>query len=539
MGTIYKKHVSLVSTFYTPTDCPWIDFSQTSSTFPEEYLCSDEQILSLLSSLNARKATGADGISAKMLKLTGSSIVNSLVKLFNLSLKSGIFPSDWKFARVVPIPKGGNHQSPSNYRPISILPIISKLLQKHVHNLLFQHLSNNCPLSPNQWGFTEGKSTTTALLSFTHECQEALDNRGEVCSVFFDLCKAFDSVPHQPLLHKLFHLQVNPFLLRWIQNYLSSRTQSVVLSGAQSNRLPVVSGVPQGSVLGPLLFLVYIDGVSNSVLHSKLAMYADDIALYKIIRNPSDYTYLQRDITSLCSWISTNYLTLNLANCCYMVFSKKHQLTLPDSELHIGDSHALVRVSHYKYLGLNFSADLSWSHHIDLICRKTRKLIGMLYRNFYQFSSPSVMAKLYKPLIRPHLEYACTIWDPHLRKDIQALENVQKFALRVCSKSWSSDYATLLDTLSIPTLSDRRDTLKLCLLFNILTDRVTYPSCPTMLKHTPYANRHTNTVQLVVPELTQTSLNTRSSHPRLRDGTVYTLIQMALLHSFKHALQHY
>ena len=132
-------------------------------------LASSIVILSLLSSLNARKATGADGISAKMLKLTGSSIVNSLVKLFNLSLKSGIFPSDWKFARVVPIPKRGNHQSPSNYRPISILPIISKLLEKHVHNLLFQHLSNNCPLSPNQWGFTEGKSTTTALLSFTHE----------------------------------------------------------------------------------------------------------------------------------------------------------------------------------------------------------------------------------------------------------------------------------------------------------------------------------------------------------------------------------
>ena len=110
------------------------------------------------------------------------------------------------------------------------------------------------------------------------------------------------------------------------------------------------------------------------------------------------------------------------------------------------------------------------------------------------------------------------------------IENVQKFALRVCSKSWSSDYATLLDTLSIPTLSDRRDTLKLCLLFNILTDRVTYPSCPTMLKHTPYANQHTNTVQLVVPELTQTSLNTCSSHPRLRDGMVYTSMQMALLH---------
>ena len=159
--------------------------STSTSIIPEEYLCSDEQILSLLSSLKTRKATGADGITAQMLKATGTTIVKSITKLFNLSLKTGIFPIDWKFARVVPIPKTGNPESPSNYRPISILPIISKLLEKHVHNLLYQHLSNNCPLSPNQWGFTEGKSTTTALLSFVHECQEALDNGGEVCSVFF------------------------------------------------------------------------------------------------------------------------------------------------------------------------------------------------------------------------------------------------------------------------------------------------------------------------------------------------------------------
>ena len=168
-----------------------------------------------------------------MLKATGTSIAKGITKLFNLYLKTGIFPTDWKFARVVPIPKTGNPDSPSNYRPISTLPIISKLLEKHVHNLLRQHLSENRPLSPNQWGFTEGKSTTTALFSFVRECQEALDKGGEVCSVFFDLCKAVDSVPHQPLLFKLFQLQVNPFLLRWMHNYLSNRSQSVVLDGAR------------------------------------------------------------------------------------------------------------------------------------------------------------------------------------------------------------------------------------------------------------------------------------------------------------------
>ena len=159
--------------------------STSTSTIPEEYLCSDDQILGLLSSLKTRKATGTDGITAQMLKATGTSIVKSITKLFNLSLKTSIFPTDWKFAGVVPIPKAGNPESPSNYRPISILPIISKLLEKHVHNLLYQHLSNNCPISPKQWGFTEGKSTTTALLSFVHECQDSVTANDYLCLLFY------------------------------------------------------------------------------------------------------------------------------------------------------------------------------------------------------------------------------------------------------------------------------------------------------------------------------------------------------------------
>ena len=175
----------------------------------------------------------------------------------SISLRSGKFPSDWKVARVIPIPKGGDPESPANYRPISILSILSKLLKKHLHDLLSHHLNIFSPLSEHQWGFTSGKSTTSALISYAHDCQEALDCGNELCSVFFDLSKAFDTVPHQQLLFKLFELQVDPFLIRWVSNYLTDRTQSVVLGGVQSNLLPVVSGVPRGSVLGPLLFLIY------------------------------------------------------------------------------------------------------------------------------------------------------------------------------------------------------------------------------------------------------------------------------------------
>ena len=202
------------------------------SHFPEEFLCMEDKMLSLITSLDTSKSTGADGVSAKMLKSTAPFIAKSLTKLFNKSLRSWKFPSDWKVAQVVPIPKGGDPESPANYRPISILSILSKLLEKHLHDLLTHHLNIFSPLSEHQWGFTSGKSTTSALISYAHNCQEALDCGNELCSVFFDLSKAFDTVPHQQLLFKLFELQVDPFLIRWVSNYLTDRTQSVVLGGA-------------------------------------------------------------------------------------------------------------------------------------------------------------------------------------------------------------------------------------------------------------------------------------------------------------------
>ncbi len=180
-----------------------------------------------------------------MLKNTAYSIVPSLSKLFNLSIRSGKVPRDWKFARVVPIPKSGDRENPANYRPISILPVISKILERLIVGIMTTHLTTNSPLSTHQWGFTAGKSTTSALLSFSHDGLESMDSGKETCSVFFDR-KAFDSVPHYPLLDKLKQIGFNPFVTKWIENYLSERFQLVVLDGVESSLLPVISGVPQG-----------------------------------------------------------------------------------------------------------------------------------------------------------------------------------------------------------------------------------------------------------------------------------------------------
>ena len=190
-----------------------------------------------------------------MLKATAVSIAPQLCTIFNLSLTTGVFPSDWKIAWIVPVPKGSDKSQPSGYRPISILPIISKVMEKHVKALLDSHLQQNAPISPRQWGFMSSRSTVSALINVIDYLSQALDQGYEVCIVFFDISKTLDAVPHLSLLETLKELNVNPYLLRWINSYLLHRSQFVSVDNSNSHILPVTTFVPQGSVLGPVLFI--------------------------------------------------------------------------------------------------------------------------------------------------------------------------------------------------------------------------------------------------------------------------------------------
>ena len=244
-----------------------------------------------------------------MLRSTAVLIAPSLTKLFNLSIASRRFPTDWKCARITPIFKSGDSALASNYRPISILPIVSKVLERHIYTLLFDFLATNSPISLHQWGFMPNRSTVSALCTLIHDCLKSLDDGNEICSVYFDLRKAFDTVPHVPLLNKLTNLQLDKHVLTWIQSYLANRSQVVAVGGDQSSSVPVISGVPQGSVLGPLLFLVYINDVTSLMsAPSKLTLFADDMTLYRTISSPADYIVLQSDITAISTWVAGNHL---------------------------------------------------------------------------------------------------------------------------------------------------------------------------------------------------------------------------------------
>ena len=238
-----------------------------------------------------------------------------------------------------------------------------------------------------------------------------------------------------------------------MQSYLTKRRQFVV-EGSCSPTLRVVPEVPQGSVLGPLLFVIYLNDVADCISGgSKINLFADDIALYRryIITNPDDYLTLQADVDAIKSTLTTKYLMLNPKKCCCLFISRRRVHSIPPPCSTLGHS-PLAHVSSYKYLGLPITSDLKWSIHITNICSKTRKLIGLLYRRFYKYSSPNTLLKLYVSFIRPHLEYTLGAWDPFLKKDIDLIEDMQKFALKVCLKSWNASYYDLLKQSNLPSL---------------------------------------------------------------------------------------
>ena len=326
-----------------------------------------------------------------MLKPVAQSIAPSVARLVNQSVKSGCFPVLWKVSNIVPIPKSGDSTSPCNYRPISLLSIISKLLKRHVQNLLKDHLIERNLISDSQYGFLSGRSTTTALLSVIDNWHNHLDAGRDV---FLDLQKAFDSVPYRNLLSVLQQMDVHPILLKWICSYLTNRVQRVVVNGATSSETHAVSGVPQGSVLGPLLFLMYLNGVSSDLMLSpgtNITLYADDILLSKPINDNHDLINLQVDINSLFQWTASRCLTFNPEKCKSMLVTRKRNPV--DRPILTVGGCPIAQVLQFKYLG-----DLSWSNHTHTLCTKVKKILGLLYRTFYHDASVTSLLKLYVSL---------------------------------------------------------------------------------------------------------------------------------------------
>ena len=359
-------------------------------------------------------------------------------------------------------------------------------------------MESSIHLSTTQWGFRSRRSTVTALLSITQDWHTALERGQDICAIFFDYRKAFDSVPHLPLIAKLEALQFNEVILRWLTDYLTNRKQYVVVNGAESQPTPVLSGVPQGSILGPLFFLIYIDSLSSIGVSERscIHLFADDVLLYHPINFTNDFLTVQEDTSKVTEWSKLNHLTLNSAKCKFMIISRKKDPPRPLVPLHL-EGESLELVTSFKYLGIHISHDLSWSDHVQHVSTKARKIIGLLYRKYYNFTSPATLLQLYKSLVRPHLEYASAIWSPYLQKDKILLESVQKFALRMVTKHWDFNYDALLDVVSIDSLESRREEACLCLLYKIINNICYFDSDVFTFSNT--RSYHSHSLTLCVP----------------------------------------
>ena len=418
-----------------------------------------QELRDAIGKLKNSKSFGDDNISSFFLKLALPYIAKSLLKIFNTSLETGKFPDSWKTARVAPIFKDGDKSLRSNYRPISVLPVVSRLFEKLVFNQLYKYLDSNGLLSNGQSGFRSLFSTLTCLLKTTDEWYDGFDNGYMIGSVFIDLRKAFDTVNHEILCQKLEHYGVGDRNLSWFQSYLSSRKQFCRVNGIDSKTERIEVGVPQGSCLGPLLFLIYINDLPCAVKRSTTSMYADDTTLFFRSKNIEDLNEaINNDLRDLDSWLSGNKLSLNVAKTQGMLLctKNKHKSLEGTGEsicLKIRDND-LALVENTKYLGVQVDNSLDWKEHIKRVSTKVSRAVGLL-KYAKRFLPQNSLNTLYTSIIEPHFRYCCAVWGCCGTTEISKLQKLQNRAARIITNSsFDASSKPLIQKLGWKTVND-------------------------------------------------------------------------------------
>ena len=432
-------------------------------------------VLNLLKNLKQGKATGSDAIPINLLKLCCNELTPVLTLLFQASLNQGKIPSDWREALIVPIFKKGDKTSAENYRPVSLTSITCKILEHIIHSSVMKHFDLFNVLNDCQHGFRKFRSCESQLISTTKDFIDSLEDNVQTDAILLDFSKAFDKVHHSSLLLKLDHYGVRNNLLCWIQDFLNDRTQKVVLEGKESNSKPVLSGVPQGTVLGPLLFLVYINDMSEKLSPlTKVKLFADDSLLYRRIYGKKDADILQKDLTTLTEWEIKWKMSFHPQKCQLISF-RPHKNLKFDFQYSIHGT-VLERTENAKYLGANLDSRLNWKTHINSSVKKANSALFFLKRHLYSCPK-NIKEQCYFACVRSKVEYACSVWDPHSIEDINNIEKIQRRAARFVSNSY--DYKTncnhLLKDLDWTPLSERRAQYKATNMFKARNDLLKIP----------------------------------------------------------------
>ena len=415
----------------------------------------NSEVLSIISKLPSRAASGVDDIPICILKRNSEIISSPLTYIINLSLSNGVFPDHLKFARVTPIYKSDDPLSIANYRPISVLPAFSKIFERIMYNRLFNFLNKHNLLSENQYGFRKGLSTYMAALELVNFVSDGFDCKETTLGCFIDLSKAFDTVNHDILLQKLYYYGVRGTAHNWFKSYLSNRKQLVRINNHSSSFNNIICGVPQGSILGPLLFLVYINDLPLISSHCKIKfiLFADDTSILFKTKNPNyDISIFNNELSLVSNWFKANKLSLNVKKTNFMIFKQSKHNDYANLKLNIDDT-SIDQTNNIKFLGLQIDPFLSWRNHTDFLCNKISRIIGILYRVKFYLPS-SILLSLYNSLVFSALSYCYIVWGNTFSSYIEKLFIIQKRAVRlITSSSYYSGINDKFNDLRLLTIS--------------------------------------------------------------------------------------
>jgi len=468
-----SNHFATIVNQYLPPECKDPDFSKLkefiASKLPTDNIklsmppVNKDYVLKSLANLVSHKATGLDGITSKILKISAPVISSHLTTIFNQSIESGIFPSQWKTARITPVFKSGDHSNADNYRPISILPIISKLLERHIHKHIYNFISSHDLLFAAQSGFRPQHSCESALNKLLNTWHQNIENGFLNGLVLIDFRKAFDMINLDLLLEKLKLYHFDTSLLKWMDSYLKERSHCVKVKDSISSPTPISHGVPQGSIIGPLLFILFINDLPLST-SLNIDMYADDSTLYTRGTSVDELSdKLTMALGNVQNWCLSNGMIINIKKTKTMTIStyqKESKIGCTDLKVHY-DNKLLDSVPHEKLLGVTIDKHLLWKEHINTVTSTLSKNLALL-RRIRTYLPTNIRILYYKVYFQPIIDYCNTIWGQS--SHITRILKLQKLALRlIYDKPWDSPSFPLFEKAKLLPI-DYRVNLRLTLM---------------------------------------------------------------------------
>ena len=435
----------------------------------------EEDIIGAIDEINADSATSEGEIPARILKACKKPLAQALLILWRSSFDTGAIPLTYKEQFITPVYKKGNKIDPANYRPISLTSHVIKIFERIVRKNLVEYLEKNNLFSSKQHGFRKGRSCLTQLLQHMDYLLENFLDNSETDVIYLDYAKAFDKVDHSILLNKIKAYGISGKLYEWIKQFLCGRTQTVVVDGKKSMSMPVISGVPQGTVLGPILFLLYVNDMDMNIKHSKINSFADDTRISKRISTMDDCSLLQEDLEYVIEWSKENNMMLHEDKFELLSYRTPASKTTAEALPFMAEVNSyttsngttLERSSLVRDLGVNMSEELSWSPHINMMVDQARQIASWVLGVFKERSKP-VMIQLYKSLVRSRVEYCCPLWNPTKIADIKAIESIQRHFTRRISGIKNMNYWERLKELRLSSLQRRRERYTIIHVWKIL-----------------------------------------------------------------------